>query len=108
MTLAIYCEYVCVGVCLHVHTLSSSVVSNLVTLRTLARQVPLSMEISRQEYWSGLLFLLQGVFPSQGSNPCLLHLLHCRWILYHYVSWEAHTLQIFVLNETTQNQRAAL
>ena len=23
---------------------------------------------------------LQGIFPSQGSNP---HLLHCRWILYH-------------------------
>ena len=24
--------------------------------------------------------LLQGIFPTQGSNP---HLLHCRWILYH-------------------------
>ena len=23
--------------------------------------------------------LLQGIFPTQGSNPCLLH---CRWILY--------------------------
>ena len=27
----------------------------------------------RQEYWSGLLFLLQGIFPTQGLNPCLLH-----------------------------------
>ena len=27
----------------------------------------------------GSLFLLQGIFPTQGSNPCLLH---CRWILY--------------------------
>ena len=26
--------------------------------------------------------LLQGIFPPQGSNPCLLCLLHCRWILY--------------------------
>ena len=26
-------------------------------------------------------FLLQGIFPIQGSNPCLLHLLHCRRIL---------------------------
>ena len=25
-------------------------------------------------------FLLQGIFPTQGSNPCLLH---CRQILYH-------------------------
>ena len=24
--------------------------------------------------------LLQGIFPTQGSNPCLLH---CKWILYH-------------------------
>ena len=26
----------------------------------------------------GCPFLLQGIFPTQGSNPCLLH---CRWIL---------------------------
>ena len=26
--------------------------------------------------------LLQGIFPTQGSNPCLLWLLHCRRILY--------------------------
>ena len=31
--------------------------------------------ISRQEYWSGLPFLLPGVFPTQGLNPCLLCLL---------------------------------
>ena len=28
----------------------------------------------------GNLFLLQGIFPTQGSNPGLPH---CRWILYH-------------------------
>ena len=27
-------------------------------------------------------FLLQGIFPTQGLNPCLLCLLHCRQILY--------------------------
>ena len=26
--------------------------------------------------------LLQGIFPTQGSNSCLLQLLGCRWILY--------------------------
>ena len=26
--------------------------------------------------------LLQGIFPTWGSNPHLLWLLHCRWILY--------------------------
>ena len=33
-------------------------------------------------------FLLQGIFPTQGLNPSLLHLLHCRWILYHWATWE--------------------
>ena len=27
--------------------------------------------------------LLQGIFPTQGSNPRLLHLLIGRWVLYH-------------------------
>ena len=27
--------------------------------------------------------LLQGIFPTQGLNSCLLKLLHCRWIFYH-------------------------
>ena len=27
-------------------------------------------------------FLLQGIFPTQGSNLRLLCLLHCRWVLY--------------------------
>ena len=31
------------------------------------------MEFSRQEYWSELHFLLQGIFPTHGSNPGLLH-----------------------------------
>ena len=30
----------------------------------------------RQRYWSGLPFLLQGIFPAQGSNLRFLHLLH--------------------------------
>ena len=32
----------------------------------------------------GCHFLLQGIFPTQGSNPSLLSLLHCRCILYHW------------------------
>ena len=41
-----------------------------------ARQAPLSMEFSRQEY---CLALLQGIFPTQGSNPGLLY---CRQICF--------------------------
>ena len=50
----------------------------LTILWTLACQAPLSMRFSRQEYWSGFHFLLQGIFPTQESNPGLLH---CRQIL---------------------------
>ena len=38
------------------------------------------MEFSRPEYWSGCLSLLQGTFPTQGSNPGLSH---CNQFLYH-------------------------
>ena len=37
----------------------------------LAHQDPRSMEFSRQEYWSGLPFPSQGIFPTQASNPGL-------------------------------------
>ena len=30
----------------------------------------------------GCHFLLQGIFLTQRSHPCLVHLLHCRQILY--------------------------
>ena len=38
---------------------------------TVARQAPLFMEFSRQEYWywMGCHFLFQGIFLTQGSNP---------------------------------------
>ena len=43
---------------------------------TVANLDPLSMEFSRQEYLSSLHFCLQGIFPTQESNLCLLWLLH--------------------------------
>ena len=49
------------------------------TLWIVARQAPLSMRFPRQEYWS-CHFLLQGIIPTQGSNPHLLHQLHCSQI----------------------------
>ena len=42
-----------------------------VTPWTVAHQASLSMGFSRQEYRSGLPYPLPGVFPIQGSNPCL-------------------------------------
>ena len=36
-------------------------------------QAPLSLGCPRQEYWSSCHSLLQGIFLTQGVNPCLLH-----------------------------------
>ena len=70
---------------IHILTCCALVTKSCVTLCdpmgwTIARQVPLSMGFSRQEYWSGLHALLQGIFPTQGSNPGRPNY---RWILYH-------------------------
>ena len=47
-----------------------------VMLRTVARLAALSMGFSRQETGMGCHLLLQGIFPTQGSNSQLLCLLH--------------------------------
>ena len=41
----------------------------LETPRTVARQASLSMEFSRQEYWSGLPLPSQGDLPDPGNEP---------------------------------------
>ena len=48
---------------------SCSVTSDSATPCT--RQPPLSMEFSRQEYWSGLPFPSPGYFPNPGIEPAL-------------------------------------
>ena len=46
-----------------------SVMSDPATPWTAARQSPLSMEFSRQEYWSGFPFLSIGDLPNPGIEP---------------------------------------
>ena len=48
--------------------------------QAIARQAPLSMEFSRQEYWSGLPFPSPQDLPNPGIEPASF--LHCRQILY--------------------------
>ena len=56
---------------------------------TEARWALLSMGFFWQVYWSGLPFPSPGELSTQGSNPCLSCLLHCRQILYHWATGEA-------------------
>ena len=59
---------------------SLSCVQLFATPWTVAYQAPLSMEFSRQEYWSGLPFPSPGDLPDPGVEPGLPH---CRQTLYH-------------------------
>ena len=49
--------------------ISHSVMSDSVTPWTVALQAPLSMEFSRQEFWSELPFPPPGFLPNPGIKP---------------------------------------
>ena len=55
------------GACMHAKSLQSCLLSE--TLRTVARQASLSMEFSRQEYWSGLPCPPPGDLSNPGIEP---------------------------------------
>ena len=75
------CLALCYEACVCVHV--CSVAKSCPTLcdpTDCSPQAPLSMGFPRQEDWSGLPFLFQGIFPTQGSNLCLLCLLHWQMV----------------------------
>ena len=45
------------------------------------------------------IFLLQGIFQTQGSSPHLLYLLHWQEILYHHATWEAQNIYTAYYND---------
>ena len=56
----------------------------------IARQAPLSMRFSRQEYWSWLPCPPPGDLPTQRCNPNLLCLLHWQTVFFTTsTTWEA-------------------
>ena len=54
-----------------------------------AAKILFPWDFSGKNTGAGCHFLLQGIFPTQGSNPHLLCLLHYRQILYHWAIREA-------------------
>ena len=61
------CVSMCVCMCVHVCVLSH--VQLFASPWTVACQAPLSIEFSRQEYWSGLPCPSLGVLPDPGMKP---------------------------------------
>ena len=73
-----------------VHAQSCSAVCDPMACSPLGSSVH---EMSRQEYWSGLHFLLQGIFPTQGLDshlPFPALILHCIYVphlLHPFLGW---------------------
>ena len=64
------------------------------TLWTVARQAPLSMEFSRQEYWSGLPCPPPGDLPNLGIKPTsLTSPALAGGFFTASTTWEAHNIQ---------------
>ena len=72
------------------------------TLRTADHQALQSMGFSRQEHWSGLPCSPPGGLPDPRINASLQGLLHCRQIVYCWVTREAHVLQHMVTGTTSK------
>ena len=84
--LAVHQKYVCV--------LSCSIVSDsfFEAAWTVAHQAPLTMEFSRQEYWSGVPFPTPQDLPNPGIEPMSLES-HTMAVEFFTTSttWETHT-----------------
>ena len=69
-------------------TLNHSVVSvSLWPVGLLPTRIFSPWDFSGKNIGVGCRFLLQGIFPTQRLNPCLLCLLHCRQIPYLLSNW---------------------
>ena len=72
-----------------------------VTLQTVVHQAPLSMEFSRQEYWSGFLCPPPGDFPDSGIKPTsLLSPALAGGFLTSSTTWEALPLDTMNQKQT--------
>ena len=86
----IYIYYICVFVC------SSLVMPDSAAPWTVAHQAPLSLEFSRQEYWSEVPFPSLGGLPKLGIEPVSLVSPALAGGFFTSAIWEAHILHIFL------------
>ena len=78
--------------------------NSFVTPWAVACQTLLSVGFSRQEYWSGLPSILQGIFPAQGLNPHLLLWQACSLLPSHQescISFRAIIIKCYILGGLT-------
>ena len=78
------------------------------TLRTLARQGPMSIAFSRQEYWSGLLCPPPGDLPDPGIEPASLMSLALVGSLPLALLGSPKSWEIYLLKKEPSNNAACL
>ena len=89
----------CVSVCVCVHAQSpQSYLSFCDPEDCIPPGSPVHGESPDKTTGVGFHALLQGIFPNQGSNPSLLH---CRWIIYHWATGEAHLCILLQFKQKT-------
>ena len=84
LNIIVVCVCVCVCVCVH-----SVMSDSLQTQELKSTRLVCLWDFPGKNTGLGYHFLLQGIFPIQGSNPCLIISCIDRQILYHNTSWEA-------------------
>ena len=76
-----------------------SVMSDSATPWTAARQPPLSMGFSRQEYWNGLPFPPPGDWTQVSCFFCIgrwiFFFFFNHWATWSFTSWRSHFLEVF-------------
>ena len=81
--------------------------SNSATPRMVTHQVPLSMGFSWQDTGVGFCALLQGIFPTQGLSPHLLHLSALAGRLFpNSTTWEARIHTVVLVSAAQQSESA--
>ena len=70
---------------------------NFATPQTIAHQAPVSMGVSRQEYWSGLPFPIPGDLSDPGIEPeSFMSLALAGGFFTTSANWEAHVIYILL------------
>ena len=92
------CVCLCVYVCVHLSRFSS--VQLFVTPWTITHQPPLSMGVSKQEYWSGFPCTSSEDLPNPGIKPTsLLSPALAGEFFTANVTWEAPTQYLFLFQK---------
>ena len=94
--------------CVCMHAQSFSRVRLFATLWTVARQPPLSIGFSRQEYWSGLSWPSSGDLPYPGIEQASPASPASTGEFFHWATWEALGVASLLVNESLSSVQDAM